>query len=140
MGSKQKKSQSRNLADLDPSTGIPKDKLHYYSPQHLSLIAMGRKLREAKELRQMLVKCEEDLVREGCSTIAAKGHEVLITHDPKVYEKDLKKMKKASRIVYLYCDKNLNLLDLAPLLPFVSPERLAEYERLNQAYDDLLSD
>jgi spore coat polysaccharide biosynthesis predicted glycosyltransferase SpsG len=136
MGSKRKKKEQRDPAGFDLATGIPKDKLHYYSSEELESRALYRKLHAVLKLRKIIMEFEKDLIEEAFSAIAKKGFEILITDDTKVYAKDLKKMKKNPDRVYLYCDKEGHWL-MNPLLNFVSAEKAAEYEHLKEAYDKL---
>lgn len=113
-------------------TMIPSDKLGYYSRLHLLLRNSREQLQEAAGASRInltsLSQLETALVREAFRVIAEQEREVLITFDPHAYTQDLVRMKRGDGSVCLLCDEEGNLLDMNPLLPFVSDGKRRKYE------------
>ncbi len=105
----------------------------YTEAQHQSREIRLRLWQAVQE--QKLQECsalEQEILVDAFETIARRGFSVLVTHDEEAYKTDLERMQNSENPVYLLCDTKFNLLDINPLLQFVSDERRTQYERIQR--------
>lgn len=117
---------------------IPNDEIHFYSQPQLNL-GIYRSLLDTvrrtvdKDYRD-LSKLEVSLVNEAIINMAFGRIPFVITYGAKSKGLDNSDTKADNNFVVLNCDKNGNLKDLSPLLPYVSIETRDLHSRLREHY------
>ncbi len=111
---------------------IPEDKLRFYTEPQISLMTSRLRLVQAYG-NEYVSGLESKIILTAFELIKKRGIEPEIIFDEKIYREDMKR-KKTEGEVYLLCDKQFNLLDITPLLDFVSSKERKKYERAKRRY------
>lgn len=82
---------------------------------------------------QNLSQLEVEIVTTALREIAIRDMDILISHDPKVYEQ-ASHAKGHRKNVHVLCDWEGDLQDITPFLEFVTQETRDLYERQRDLY------